>query len=268
MITRICCFCILLCVAAQVASADEQVRQVQEELRKRNLFFGDIDGRTSSALAAALKRYQARKGFAPTGTINDETATSLSIRGAVAANTGTTALPDIPILKSDHARDLPQEQRIALEQQAEENPDLAPTPAPPAESPPPSQDLSPERIRQFVEQYLRDGEADDVAAQVRYFSYPLDYLWHGKKGRDYVEMDVKRYLRNWPERKYELLETPKFMASGRDNETIVEFPISYRVKKGKRSVSGSTKNTWTIRPEGNELKIIDIEEEHIRPNKG
>jgi len=30
---------------APIARADEQTRQVQEELRKRHLFFRDIDGR-------------------------------------------------------------------------------------------------------------------------------------------------------------------------------------------------------------------------------
>ena len=36
--------------------------QVQEELRKRHLFFRDIDGRPSLEYAIALKRYQARQG--------------------------------------------------------------------------------------------------------------------------------------------------------------------------------------------------------------
>jgi len=269
MIKGIACLALLLLALAPLALANDQVRHVQEELRKRNLYFGDIDGNNSEDLVLALKRYQARKGFSVSGQINEETATSLNIASTPdSRSVASASLPNIPILKSDIARDLPQAQRVALEQQAETNPDLVPTPAPPAESPPPSQDLRPERIQQFVEEYLRDAESDDVAAQTRYFAYPVDYFVHGEKGPDFIRKDVKRYLTNWPEREYKLIEPPKFMASGRDGETIVEFPLSYRVRKGPRSASGMTKNTWTIRPEGEELKIIGISEEHLRPNKG
>ena len=42
---------------------------------------------------------------------------------------------------------------------AEENPDPETTPAPPAEEPPPSQNLTRETVQNLVTQYLRDGEA-------------------------------------------------------------------------------------------------------------
>ena len=37
------------------AQADETTRQIQEELRKRNLYFGNIDGQSSPVLIDALK---------------------------------------------------------------------------------------------------------------------------------------------------------------------------------------------------------------------
>jgi peptidoglycan hydrolase-like protein with peptidoglycan-binding domain len=59
--------------------ADEQVRKVQEELYKRHLFYANADGEESRALSAAIKRYQEKKGFAPTGVIDFETLASLGI---------------------------------------------------------------------------------------------------------------------------------------------------------------------------------------------
>jgi hypothetical protein len=59
--------------------ADEQVRRVQEELRKRHLFYADASGEKSTALKLALKRYQERKGFSPTGVIDSVTLASLGI---------------------------------------------------------------------------------------------------------------------------------------------------------------------------------------------
>jgi peptidoglycan hydrolase-like protein with peptidoglycan-binding domain len=60
--------------------ADEQVRQVQEELRKRHLFYADANGEKSAALSLALRRYQEKKGFSATGVIDSVTLASLGIR--------------------------------------------------------------------------------------------------------------------------------------------------------------------------------------------
>ena len=48
--------------------ADDTTRQVQEELRKRNLYFGDVDGCRSPQLIAAVRRYQERKDSRPRAT--------------------------------------------------------------------------------------------------------------------------------------------------------------------------------------------------------
>ena len=68
--------------------ADEEVRAVQTELRKRHLFHGDSTGETSPALTAAIRRYQQIKGFPRTGVIDPETSASLGLGGhAVPATT-------------------------------------------------------------------------------------------------------------------------------------------------------------------------------------
>lgn len=69
--------------------ADEKVRRVQEELRKRHLFYADANGESGAALTIALKRYQEKKGFSPTGVIDSVTLASLGIptAGPFAATT-------------------------------------------------------------------------------------------------------------------------------------------------------------------------------------
>src|SRR3954468_18021811 len=98
---------VLLLPLSSPARADETVRQVQEELRKRNLYFGNIDGKVSPVLTDALKRYQTRKGFTITGQVDKDTARSLHVTAMVLA---TTALPDVPVLKSDTESALPESQ--------------------------------------------------------------------------------------------------------------------------------------------------------------
>ncbi|MEP6821328.1 MAG: peptidoglycan-binding domain-containing protein [Chthoniobacterales bacterium] len=256
-------FCLLYLFIATVGFADEETRQVQEELRKRNLYFGDIDGRNSPDLGNSLKRYQTRKGFQCTGAIDDTTAASLGIERP-RAQASVETVPDIPILKSDRAPELEQTERMALEKLAEQNPDAVATPAPPAEPPSPEQDLSPARITAYVQQYLRDGETPDVASQIRYFSYPVRYFDHGMQGEAFVTRDVRDYVKRWPERKYTLLPPVTFRAAAEEGETIVEFDITYRVEREKSVASGKTRNTWTLRPEGHELKIVAIKEERLR----
>ncbi|MFN2508488.1 MAG: peptidoglycan-binding protein [Chthoniobacterales bacterium] len=261
---RIALLCLLVLAIHRPLFGDEQIRQVQEELRKRNLYFGDVDGRLSPDVANALKRYQARKGFAVTGTVDDVTATSLSI-GTITVARSTETLPDVPVLKSDTARALEEAERAQLAKAAEESADLAstPVPPPPAEEPPPAQNLTPDRINQLVQQYLRDSESDDIAAQTRYFAYPVEYFVHGLKGQSFVEKDVTNYIKRWPERKYTLTKPVTFAASGAD-ETVVQFQIAFSVRNKNHRATGRTNNTWTLRPEGDDLKIVSIHEERLR----
>ena len=256
---------LLLLLTCSLVFADERVRQVQEELRRRNLYLGDVDGHATPELGNALKRYQTRKGFEVTGVIDEATSVSLGVQPPQNAPTVASApLPDVTVLRSDVARQLPESQRIALEKQAEANPDAVPSPVPPAEAPAPADNITPDRVAAYVEQYLRDSETDDVPSQVKYFVYPVEYFDHGAVGRAFVEKDVANYVKRWPERKYTLTEPPKFVASGREGEAIVEFPIVFEVRNKKHTARGRTMNTWTVRQEGDDLKIVAIREQRLR----
>lgn len=253
-------FCLWLILLTSSAWSNEVVRQVQEELRKRNLYFGDVDGQSSSDLSSALKRYQTRKGFAITGEIDEETATSLNVSG----NLPPRHWPDVPVLRSDIAPQLPPAQRLALEKQAAAVPEATATVAPPAEGPSPPPDLTSDRITELVQKYLRDGETTDIAAQTRYFRYPLFYFDHGRVGSAFVRKDVTNYVKRWPERKYVLSEPVQVTATDNKGEMRVEFLISFSVSNRNYAVSGRTKNFWTVRHEGDELKIVSIREERLR----
>jgi len=249
-----------------LARADETVRQVQEELRKRNLYFGNIDGQNTTVLADALKRYQARKGFAVTGQVDSDTATSLHVQPSPVA--ASAPLPDMPVLKSDTESALPESQRLALQREAEEKPDLTPSPAPPAESPAPGQDLMPDQVTKFVQDYLRDAETPDVSRQVNYYAFPVHYFDHGSVSQDFVTKDTSNYVKRWPERKYTLVGPVAFFASDSEGETNVEFTIAFDLRSDGRSTkkkaTGRTRNWWTLRKNDGELKIVAIREARIR----
>ena len=71
--------------------ADDNVRAVQEKLRDGGFYSGEIDGAYSSQLAAALTRFQVRKGLPVTGQLDVETGNALDAKPAV---TKDTAAPE------------------------------------------------------------------------------------------------------------------------------------------------------------------------------
>jgi hypothetical protein len=250
-----------------LARADETVRQVQEELRKRNLYFGNIDGKSSPVLTDALKRYQTRKGFAVTGQVDKDTARSLHVRSTVV--TTAAVLPDVPVLKSDTESALPEAERLALQRESEEKgADPIPTAPPPAESPAANQDLTPDRVNKFVQDYLRDGEGPSVPDQVKYFAFPVRYFDHGSVSEPFVTKDTSDYVKRWPQRKYTLMGPVNFFASAKEGETEIDFTISFDLRSPARTAKnravGKTRNWWTVRTEGEEMKIVAIREERLR----
>jgi len=118
-------------------------------------------------------------------------------------------------------------------------------------------------VSKFVQEYLRDAETNDLAAQVKYFAYPIEYFDHGLVDEQFVLRDVRNYLKRWPQRKYTLSQPVSFFA-GREGETLVEFLIAYDVRNNNHAASGRTRNWWTLRAEGDELKIVAMREQRLR----
>jgi peptidoglycan hydrolase-like protein with peptidoglycan-binding domain len=79
-----------LALAASVC-ADDNVQAVQEKLHDGGFYSGEIDGAYSGQLAAALTRYQVRKGLPVTGQLDVETGNALGAKPAV---TKDTAAPE------------------------------------------------------------------------------------------------------------------------------------------------------------------------------
>ena len=284
--------CVLLCLAATLLGDSQYIREVQGELRKRNLFFGDIDGHLSPQLTNALKRYQTRKGFEVTGAIDGATAASLQIESAPDARAPAGAFAaaqpgDTPSVINASATQVtggqPQPVRAAESVSATQAgtateaaaelvaqargeaawSDLPVTPEPPAEAPTPPDLITADRVNRFVETYLADGETDDIGLQVWFYRFPVRYFSHGLVNQDFVVKDTQSYVKRWPERKYTLVGPITFDTSGPVGETQIEFTIDYTVRNKSRAKSGRTKNFWTVRTTGDEMKIIAIREEHI-----
>jgi peptidoglycan hydrolase-like protein with peptidoglycan-binding domain len=69
--------CFLVWTAA--AWADDLTRAVQQRLKDRGFYYGDVDGQGGSETSAAIRRYQIRYGLKVNGELNQETLNSLGL---------------------------------------------------------------------------------------------------------------------------------------------------------------------------------------------
>lgn len=270
--------------AATTSRADDVVRGTQEELRKRNLYFGDIDGVLNRGTIGALKRYQERKRLAVTGELDAETLRSLD----VPAPSGSEPLPETPVLRSDLARPSPAagESVILAEEAPAPDPsvdgrnassrplargipqtvgtDASPTIPVPAASPgaaPEAGILTPAAVRAYLENYLRDGSTNSLSAEMGYYAEQVDYFDYGPTGRDYMRRDINSYYKRWPERHYELIGPVTVSAGARPGETVARFQLRFRYRGPAHRASGRTENVYTLKVTGADgVRIVGMKE--------
>ena len=241
-------FLLLTLLGGHFALADEQTRRVQEELRKRHLFFTDIDGRDTIDYSVALRRYQERQGFAITGMADNQTLNSLGIGEPVPPAEGTTELPDVPVLKSD----------AALREQAHEaNPTpmriFAPTDATKAD------------IRRFVRKYLDACQSPNPQDELAFFADRVDYFDHGVVDHAYIQNELAVYDQRWPSRKYSMGDSVRVSKEGAN--TVVRFRTSFQLANPPRArkAGGKTDETFGLARRGDSgLQIVSIKETRVR----
>jgi peptidoglycan hydrolase-like protein with peptidoglycan-binding domain len=230
-----------------VARADEETRQVQEELRKRHLFFRDIDGRPSPEYAVALKRYQARQGFAVTGVADGTTLYSLGIGEPASPAEGAAELPDVPVLKSD----------AALRE-------LKPAPAPVPTKEQNARDVAKPEIHAFLRRYFDACQSTNPQEELSFYGDRVAYFDHGAVDKAYIQNELAVYNQRWPVRKYSLGDSVRVVR--KENFTIVRVRVSFDVANpaNNRKARGKTDDTFSLAKRGDSLEIVSIKEARVR----
>ena len=287
--------CVLLLLSIVTAQADEQVRSLQEELRRRNIYFGDVDGRRSAELEEALKRYQRRKGFVSHGREDQETLQSLGLaqRDPDEPPPRELPLPDGVVLRSDPKIDVEQEAAHIAEEAGvapEAIATLEPAPdergtskkarakrsrtpvtragAPPSTRPSRSlraqQGIEPRELRSFVTDYLRAVSRDNLQAELRFYADRVDYFANGLVDRRIIERTLRDYYKRWPKRKYTLGRVVQYAFRPTTAEIVVTFRVSFYLKDRRRTVRGDTDNRFVINAATADPRIVAIREQRVR----
>jgi peptidoglycan hydrolase-like protein with peptidoglycan-binding domain len=284
---------LLLAGMGFVASADEDIRSTQEELRRRNIYFGEVDGRSSPELQEALKRYQKRKGLAASGESDRDTLRSL---GIVARAPGEplpkdVALPDEPVLKSDtrinvteEAQEIAANTGISVASLALEKTGGAPrgsrsghgaatglVDAPTGGSAPRASHFSirddarlRSEVQQYVHDYLKAVGGNHLQDELRFYADRVDYLGNGRVDRRLIESSLRKYYQRWPHRNYTSVGNIDYHSLPARGEIVVRFQTAFNLRNGATHAHGRSENEMVINAATADPRVVSISERRVR----
>lgn len=259
---RLLAIAALLAIGIGTAHADEQVRRVQEELRKRNLYFGDINGKQTPEVVGAIRRYQERKGFEPNGNIDGPLLQSLNVgEPAVQSVAAQEEWPEVPVLKSDTAVAVQEADREYLEEvdlvASVETEDSSSQAVAAVESTTPEQ-----AVKEFLRDFVELAGENDVAQEIAHYDDTVKYFDHGERTRDFIRDDITRYHKRWPKRKYEVAEAVKVTPQP-DGTLQARFRLKFEVANDKQTVRGRTDNTFVLKDSEDGFRIVSMQEKRV-----
>ncbi|MEA2679776.1 MAG: hypothetical protein QOK03_1498, partial [Candidatus Binataceae bacterium] len=226
--------------------ADKQTREVQEELRKRHLFYNDIDGKYTAALAAAIKRYQTKKGFPPSGVLDRETLGSLGIVEAAPPGEG----PAPVVAKNKRELRDPNGELLPGSQSS-----LANAP----------RRLDRKQLQEFVSRYLAACQSPQLQDELSFYGSEVDYFDHGTVDRGYIQNELAAYDQHWPQRRYIVGDSVRVV--NQDDKLIAQCRIGFELTNERLafSTTGRTDNTYVLksREDGN-WEITGVKEEELK----
>jgi peptidoglycan hydrolase-like protein with peptidoglycan-binding domain len=297
MIPRSVCFVLFFAVAA--LGAEDPVRSTQEELRRRNVYFGDIDGRRSAEYSEALRRYQKRKGLPASGQDDRDTLRSLGVlpRSPNEPPPKELEWPAEPVLKSDAhldviaaGRELANETGVppedvvgsekdgaqeskAISARAAKFSRLRAEPGEAVEKPSRSQPARlsfrnsaamPSELNDFVAQYLRAVSRNQLKDELHFYADHVDYFGHRRLDRRIIEETLRMYYRRWPSRSYSLAGPIGYRLAPGRGEIELTYRLNFSLANGKKHVKGQTDNRLTINAATADPRIVAIAEQRVR----
>ena len=234
--------------------ADDQIAAVQEKLKSRGLYYGEVNGENSNETAAAITRFQVRSGFQVTGELNEETLRSLGLTPSqpVGQNAEDDSAPKIEAWRA-----LLEQDREFLKQT---------TPSQPTErTPDQTFDVSRmDQIRDFVAGFVVVGISPDVEAELQFYADNADYYDSGFVSKDFIRNDILRYNQKWPVRRYWLEGDVGILNRMEADWIEVRFQIKYVVRNERKESRGTAVKTLTLEKTPDGLKIISVREKTLK----
>lgn len=278
--------CLVVIVSLSGAHADDQTRSVQEELRRRHVYFGEIDGQQSQELSEAIKHYQTRKGFTASGQADTDTERSLGLlpRQPGEAPPKELEWPAEPVLKSDFKINPKEEVAAIAEETGVSEESLTPPAArsnarenmgshrrvartfAPSEirRPRAAMKVDPQELRAFVARYLKAASRNDLPNELCFYADHVNYFRNGVTDRRIVERTLRAYYQRWGTHRYELGKLVAYRPSPRRGEIQVIFRVAFVLKNGRNTVKGQTDDSFIINAATDDPRITSVDERRVR----
>ena len=273
---------------AGAGGAEENVRAVQTKLSDEGCYFGEIDGAYSSDFSAALSRYQIRNGLPITGQLDAETSKTLGAKPAVGPSTAATEQSSETwrgLRKRERRTSTKMRQSEPAATEARETSSPTDNETPPTGTEPPIQttpvearssaestqpasappatgsadELSTDRLRDYVAAFVLAGLDKNVGAEAEFFADRVDYYDQGVMDREKIQQDLKRYDERWPERHFWVAGKINVEPQS-ENRVRVTFPLGFKLRNGNKQSSGKVEKTLVLEPAGDDLQIVAVNE--------
>ena len=233
-------------------NADPQIAAVQQALKSHVFYLGKVTGEIDNATAAAITRFQARRGLEVTGELNEETLQAL----------GLDASPPAPAATSERASPRPEPWRALREQDREFLKQL--------DSGDPSQAAGPasegnllEQIRDFIAGFVVVGIDENVEAELQFFAPKANYYDSGVVTKDFIRRDIRRYNQKWPTRRYWLVGDIRVLNDLQADPLEVQYRIKYAVKNQQQETRGTAIKTVRLQKTPSGFEITSVREKTL-----
>ncbi len=271
-------FATSLCLAS--VFADENIKTVQNKLREGGFYFGNASGVYDSETAAAVTRFQIRRGLSISGRLDPSTAQALGVAATTTEN--AEASPSSGTWRRLRNGDMQFLKKLNAGEIAPPPPPTAASPAPtvaivtktvktrtqtrPAEPPPPA--ASPERADVYGKERLRDyvgafvlaGLDPQIGAELEFFAERVNYFGEVSVNRQKIRADLLRYDREWPQRRFWLAGEVAVEREASGNLRVT-FPLRYELRHGPKHASGKVIKTMRLRKtRDGDLEIVGVNE--------
>jgi peptidoglycan hydrolase-like protein with peptidoglycan-binding domain len=229
--------------------ADPQMAAIQQILKARGLFYGEVNGENSNETAAAITRFQVRSGIEVTGTLNEETLRALGIESSqpVQPNAVDHSQSGIEAWRELRERD----RKFLTQTASSESTDKVREPV--------SENVT-DQIRDFIAGFVVAGISADVEAELQFYAEEADYYDSGVVSKDFIRKDILRYDQKWPSRRYWLDGDVRILNGSESDPLEVQFQIRYIVKNQEKERSGKAVKTLKLRKSEYGLEIVSVRE--------
>jgi Putative peptidoglycan binding domain len=240
---------ILFLHSVTMASADPQIAAAQESLKSQGFYRGEISGENNNQTAAAITRFQVRRGLEVTGELNEETLRALGVDPSQADGTGPkpTSQP-----RAEPWRTLREQDRQFLKQLTSGQP------TEPAEQVPTADSL--DQIRDFIAGFVVVGINPDVEEELKFYAAEADYYDDGVVSKDFIRRDILRYNQKWPIRRYWLVGDVRVLSALEADPVEVEYQIRYFVQDQQRESRGTAIKTLKLQRSPDGFQITSVRE--------